>query len=96
VWLLLAVGNFIDGYFLPLCLRDGGGLLDPLDDFPSAINNIKSTQGGAAAAAVHHHVSMDFVMVLCNGALYCSYSSSNARVLFTQKKKFYFILFLDL
>jgi hypothetical protein len=36
-------------FFLLLRLRDGCGLLDPFDDFPSATNNVKPTQGGAAA-----------------------------------------------
>jgi hypothetical protein len=37
--------------FLLCRLRGKCGFLDPFDDFPSAINNIRLTQGGAAAAA---------------------------------------------
>jgi hypothetical protein len=32
------------GLFLLLRLRDGCGLLDPFDDFPSAINNVRPIQ----------------------------------------------------
>jgi hypothetical protein len=41
--------------FLLLCLRDGCFLLDPFGDFPSAINNVRLTQGGATAAACRRH-----------------------------------------
>jgi hypothetical protein len=37
------------------CSPNGCGLLDPFDDFPSATNNVKPTQGGAAAAARRRH-----------------------------------------
>jgi hypothetical protein len=37
---------------LLLRLRGGCGLLDPFDDFPSATNNVRPTQGGAAR---HRH-----------------------------------------
>jgi hypothetical protein len=42
-------------FFLLLRLRDGCGLLDPFDDFLSATNNVRPTQGGAAAAARRRH-----------------------------------------
>jgi hypothetical protein len=42
-------------FFLLLRLRDGCGLLNLFDDFPSATNNVRSSQGGAAAAARHRH-----------------------------------------
>ena len=42
-------------FFLLLRLRDGGGLLDPFGDFPSATNNVRPDQGGAAAAARRRH-----------------------------------------
>jgi hypothetical protein len=42
-------------FFLLPRLRDGCGLLDPFGDFPSAINNVRPTQGGAAAAARRRH-----------------------------------------
>jgi hypothetical protein len=42
-------------FFLLLRLWDGCGLLDPFDDFPSATNNVRLTQGGAAAAARRRH-----------------------------------------
>jgi hypothetical protein len=35
-------------FFLLLRLWDGCGLFDPFDDFPSATNNVRPTQGGAA------------------------------------------------
>ena len=38
-----------------LRLRDGCGLLDPFDDFPSASNNVRPALGGAAAAARRRH-----------------------------------------
>jgi hypothetical protein len=42
-------------FFLLLRLRDGCGLLDPFDDFPSVTNNVRPTQEGAAAAAHRRH-----------------------------------------
>jgi hypothetical protein len=42
-------------FFLLIHLRDGCGLLDPFDDFPSAINNVRPTRGGAAVAARRRH-----------------------------------------
>ena len=42
-------------FILLLRLRDGCGLLDPFDDFPSATNNVKPALGGAAAAARRRH-----------------------------------------
>jgi hypothetical protein len=42
-------------FFLLLRLRDGCGLLDQFGDFPSAINNVRPTKGGAAAAARRRH-----------------------------------------
>jgi hypothetical protein len=36
-------------------LRDGCGLLDPFDDFPSATNKVRPTQEGTVAAARHRH-----------------------------------------
>jgi hypothetical protein len=42
-------------FFLLLHLRDGCGLLDLFDDFPSATNNVRPTQGVAAAAARRRH-----------------------------------------
>jgi hypothetical protein len=41
--------------FLHLCLSEGCGLLDPFDEFSSAINNVRPTQGGAAAATRRRH-----------------------------------------
>jgi hypothetical protein len=41
--------------FLLLCLQDGCGLLDPFNDFPSATNNVRPTQGEATAAARRRH-----------------------------------------
>jgi hypothetical protein len=42
-------------FSLLLRLWERCGLLDPFGDFPSAINNIRPTQGGATAAARHRH-----------------------------------------
>jgi hypothetical protein len=42
-------------FFLLLRLRDGCGILDPFGDFPSLVNNVRPTQGGAAAAARRRH-----------------------------------------
>jgi hypothetical protein len=42
-------------FFLLLLLWDGCGLLDPFDDFPSATNNVRPTQGEAAAVARRRH-----------------------------------------
>jgi hypothetical protein len=42
-------------FFLLLCLQDGCGLIDPFDDFMSATNNVRQTQGGAAAAVCRRH-----------------------------------------
>jgi hypothetical protein len=41
--------------FFLLHLRKGCGLFDPFDDFPSTINNIRPTQGGAVEAARRRH-----------------------------------------
>jgi hypothetical protein len=48
---LWIVKEFHRQFFLLLRLRDGCGLLNPFDDFPSATNNVRPTQGGVAAAA---------------------------------------------
>jgi hypothetical protein len=67
-------------FFLLLRLRDGYSLLDLFGDFPSAINTVRPTQGGAAAAARRRHglevedegllkdliVIFIFLRVLCN------------------------------
>jgi hypothetical protein len=42
-------------FFLLLRLWDGCGLFDLFNDFPSATNNVRLTQGGAAAAAHRRH-----------------------------------------
>jgi hypothetical protein len=42
-------------FFLLLHLSDGCGILDPFDDFPSATNNMRLTQGGAPAVARCRH-----------------------------------------
>jgi hypothetical protein len=42
-------------FFLFLRLQDECGFLDPFDDFPSATNNVRPTQGGAAAATRRQH-----------------------------------------
>jgi hypothetical protein len=63
-----------------ILLRGGCGLLDPFDDFPSATNDVRSSQGGATMAACRRHglevqdeghltgfiVVFVFVEVLCN------------------------------
>jgi hypothetical protein len=43
-------------FFLLLYLRDRYSLFDAFDDFPSATNNVKPTQGGAAAMTRRRHV----------------------------------------
>jgi hypothetical protein len=67
-------------FFFLLRLRDGCGLLDPFGDFPSATNNVRSTQGGAAAATRRRHglkvedegLLKDFIVIFVFlGALYC-------------------------
>jgi hypothetical protein len=42
-------------FILFLQLRDGCGLFDPFDDFPSKTNNVRAAQGGAAAAGHCRH-----------------------------------------
>jgi hypothetical protein len=49
-WDLRTVKELHRQFFLYEC-----GLLDPFDDFPSATNNVRSTQVGAAAARRHQH-----------------------------------------
>jgi hypothetical protein len=41
---------------LLLYLHDRFSLFDAFDDFPSATNNVKPTQGGAAAATRRRHI----------------------------------------
>jgi hypothetical protein len=52
---LRIIKEFHRQFFLSLCLRDGCGLLDPFNDFLSANNNVRPTQGGTAAAACRRH-----------------------------------------
>jgi hypothetical protein len=42
-------------FFLLLRLWHGCDLFDPFDDFPSATNNVRPTQGGTATAARRRH-----------------------------------------
>jgi hypothetical protein len=67
-------------FFLLLRLRDGGGLLDPFGDFPSATNNVRPTQGGAVAAARRRHglevedegLLKDFVVIFVFLGVFCT------------------------
>jgi hypothetical protein len=66
-------------FFLLLRLQDGCGLLDPFGDFPSVINNVRPTQGGAATAARRRHglevedegLLMDLVVIFVFLELLC-------------------------
>jgi hypothetical protein len=80
-------------FFLLLRLRDGCGLVDPFDNFPSATNNVRPTQEGAGVAARRRHglevedegLLKDLVVIFLFRCFVMFVVSFNARVRFAKK-----------